>query len=269
MRWEDFLPTLVLRAVTLVVGLVVRWFRAVTAKPTENLLRPEAGADLRLVFSSVPREPTAPEELLHPEFNYLAGPNEVDFAWRLYPFIKRLVPIGKTMHPIAFSKEMYIGGGTVKTANQAMWTANLIVSGSTKFNDVTRELHSRSSGLPLQIVFPPEGGAILDKNHERRYTADRSNGEVISDYGIFAKYWNPYDKGRTIFLIAGIESVFQIGITQTLIGTRSAQRFLAQLQRTLGGEFPNYYECLVRAPGSGLAFTGPLEIVEAYPLEAP
>jgi hypothetical protein len=146
-----------------------------------------------------------------------------------------------------------------------MWAANLLVSGSAKFNDVTRELHS-SSTFPLQLCFPREGGAIVDKKHERTYLSERHDGEIAADYGVLGKYKNPYDDTNTIVLVAGIESVFQLGITQTLQDRRAASRFLREVKQHFGGSLPHYFEVLVKAPGRGLEFTGPLEVIEAYRL---
>lgn len=253
------------------VGPVVNSFRRLAAGPAEVALRPKEGDSLRVVLTSVPSQPLLAERETKPEFNYLAGPNEIDFAWTLYPILKRLVPLGKQLHPVAFSKHMYIeGAGTVKTANLQMWNSNLLVSGSTKYNDVTRELHSSSSQLGAQLLFPPEGGAIIDKKHRsKRYKTERTNDEVIADYGILAKYWNPYYGGKTIILVAGVESVFQIGITRTLVSQKKARQLVDGLKQKLGGTLPDYFEALIRAPGSGLEFTGSLEVVEAYGLEPP
>ena len=94
-------------------------------------------------------------------------------------------------------------------------------------------------------------------------------GEITADYGILARYWNPYDSDKDISLIAGIESVYQLGITRTLMNRSTAKRFVNQLRRSLGGSLPQYYEVLIKAPGRGLQFTGPLEIVEAYRIRRP
>lgn len=229
-----------------------------------TLLSPGNNGDLRLVFSSVPRDPSSPEERQHPEFNYLAGPNEVSFAWALYPHLRRLVAQDNRLLPITFSKEMYIHDPIVKSANPQMWDANLLVSGSTKFNDVTRELHAERAELPLNLVFPPEGGAIIDKRQNKRYIPERESLEVKYDYGILARYWNPYEPERYIVFVAGIESIFQIGVTETLLNENSAKRLMTEILAKFGGTLPAYYEILIKAPGRGLQFTGPLIVVDAY-----
>ena len=76
-------------------------------------------------------------------------------------------------------------------------------------------------------MFPREGGAILDRRRDSQMTPARGdNGEITADYGILAKYPNPYDKGKTIMLVAGIESVFQLGLTATLNDKREAKKIL-------------------------------------------
>jgi len=256
--------------VTILWGLTSYYKKAMSYRDATKgiqpflLLHPGKKGDLRLVFSSVPRDPSSPEEKEHPEFNYLAGPNEVCFAWAMQSHLQKLVPPGNRLLPVTFSKEMYIHDPVVKSANPQMWDANLLVSGSTKFNDVTRELHSERPELPLNLAFPPEGGAILDKRKNKRYIPERESLEVKYDYGILAKYWNPYELDRSIISIAGIESIFQLGITETFLNDHAAKRLMTEVLAKFNGKLPAYYEILIKAPGRGLQFTGPLMVIEAY-----
>jgi hypothetical protein len=256
---------------TRVIGRAVFAMRRLRASPTELLLRPRRGSDIRVVLTSVPVSTGGARDPRQREFNYLAGLNEVQFAWTLRDVFQRLVPPRCRLLPIAYSKEMFVqGGSTVSTANREMWTANLIVSGSTKFNDATKDIHDPKSGIPMQLTFPPAGGFIVDQRTGQRHrTERRPNKEITADYGILARYWNLYDPLKTIVLIAGVESVFQLGMTRTLAAPDASKQLLNDLKERMGGFLPDYYEALIRIPGLGLESIGSAEVLAAYPIESP
>lgn len=106
--------------------------------------------------------------------------------------------------------------------------SHVIVLGSKKYNEVTKDFHDRYPDLPLSIDFQDgEPVAIADKRSGARYEPTFANGELTRDYGIVSRL--PVTRGQgegpTVFLIEGIRT-YGVGAGGRLL----LPRLVSQLQ---------------------------------------
>lgn len=129
---------------------------------------------------------------------------------------------------------------------------HVIVLGSKKYNEVTKDFHDRYPDLPLYIDFQDgEPMAIADKRSGVRYEPTFVNSELTRDYGIVSRLpvTRGLGEGPTVFLIEGIRT-YGVGAGGRLLLPRlvSQLRGLAKQAEKHAKKHPkkHYWQALFR-----------------------
>lgn len=119
---------------------------------------------------------------------------------------------------------------------------NLIILGGPDFNGVARDFIDRVE-LPIRYKSGNREAEFEDTRTGRRYRMIIKSGRVHQDYGLFARFPNPFDPQKHVVMIGGLETFGVLGTARTF-GFTAASRTLVRNVLNRCGPNPRFVALL-------------------------
>lgn len=107
---------------------------------------------------------------------------------------------------------------------------NLIVIGGPDFNNVAREF-MRESNCPIQYQIAGSKCAFLCRPSRKEFLLKtKRRGQALQDYGLFARFPNPFNRSKTVIMIGGLGTRGVLGAAEAFginpIGKKNTRKIV-------------------------------------------